>query len=60
MLPVVKFLEDHVWQEHLKYRIPEHKQREKFNDAYSAYAWKNKLLSGQQITNCFEVTMINI
>ena len=23
--------------------IPEYKQREKFNDAYSAYAWKNKL-----------------
>ena len=22
---------------------PEYKQREKFNDAYSAYAWKNKL-----------------
>ena len=21
--------------------IPEYKQREKFNDAYSAYAWKN-------------------
>ena len=23
--------------------IPEYKQREKFNDAYSTYAWKNKL-----------------
>ena len=23
--------------------FPEYKQREKFNDAYSAYAWKNEL-----------------
>ena len=25
------------------YTIPEYKQREKFNDASSAYAWKDKL-----------------